>query len=215
MTDMLPVATVARVLPDMIAAVGAAGSTAHLLNAARAPLCGRRPRGLADVGQGSALRVCARCVRRLPELTRMHLATLGRPTVDELAPVREHEARAVAAACAAQLEKIREDAVWDGSVSAPVHLVQAVGEARERGGPRSLTAAGHTAASVPMTLGLLIGALMPGGSLGGRAWLDGGPSAGTPVQVVGGTVSAAVAMVPPPFGRYAPAGWRPGTWRRP
>jgi hypothetical protein len=210
-TTVLPVASLARVLPDLQVLAAPAGLTAHIAGDHGRPACGRRPRGarLLDLDASlPPLRVCARCRGTLTELTRAHLSGLGRPTPAELAAVHEADVRTRCAALAAELERIREDAVFDGSVSEEVHLVEAVADQR---GPEhrreTLTFGGHTARAVPMTLGLLIGALKPGARTDSQVWITDPPPLGTPVALPQGDGALAHAMAPPAPGRFSVYTW--------
>lgn len=213
-SSRIPAATLARAVPHAEFAAARGGTTVHLLVGGM-PACGRRPRRLQSVDQDGmpALPICVPCTRTLPDVTRMHLATLGRPTVAELAAVHEHAVRTIAARAAAELQWIREDAVLDGSVSERVHLAEAVEEPREDR-PEALTYGGHTVAQTPMTLGLLIGVLIPGARTNGRVWINNAPPSGSLADVAGGSVSGEVAITAPAPGKYTPAGaFRPG-WTR-
>jgi hypothetical protein len=188
-----------------------AGLTAHIAGDDGRPACGRRPRGARVLDLDAPvppLRVCARCRVTLTELTRAHLAGLGRPTPAELAAVHEADVRTRCAALAAELERIRENAVFDGSVSEEVHLVEAVADERGPDHQReTLTFGGHTAAAVPMTLGLLIGALIPGARTDGQVWITDPPALGTPVALPQGDGATAHAMAQPAPGRFAVYTW--------
>lgn len=136
-------------------AVTAAGETVHLVLPGRGgPLCGSSTptEPLVDlVGR----RVCVSCARRLPKRVQLHLATAGRPSAEEKAPVHVRRARLVVERARTDLEGIRLDSVLDDTVG---HHVLA-----DDGG-QLLTFGGPTVSQVPMTVGLFIGSQMPGAS---------------------------------------------------
>lgn len=163
----LPAATLARVAPWLTLAWSPSGSTVHVLHGR--PDCGRRPRGLQlldpDGGPPPALRVCTSCARALTDVTRMHLVGMGRPTPAELAAVREAEVLREATRLRDLLEHHRTEAVLEGSVSERVVF--------DGDPPAPHDFNGQRAEGVPLTLGLMIGALVPGAMTGGRLWLPG------------------------------------------
>lgn len=163
----LPAATLARVAPDAALVWSSSGSTVHVLAGPR-PSCGMRPPRLqvVDPDDGPpARRVCTSCARQLPDVVRMHLSGLGRPTPAELAAVREAEVLTAATLCRDVLEHHRTEAVLDGSVSERVVF--------DGDPPAPHDYNGQRADGVPLTVGLMIGSLMPGAMTGGRLWLPG------------------------------------------
>lgn len=177
----LPVATLVRAVPTVVVGTSPSGRTVHLLDGDR-PACGRRPRGLRRhdllACEVPSLRVCTSCARTLSDVTRMHLSGLGRPTPAELAAVREAEALRIATECRDQLEALRTEAVLDGSVSERVVF--------DGDPPAPHDFNGQRAEGVPLTLGLMIGALVPGAMTGGRLWLPGTASSRARTTAPGG-----------------------------
>ncbi|SDG95968.1 hypothetical protein [Klenkia brasiliensis] len=174
----LPAATLARVAPWAVMARAAAGTTVHLLLGGPRPACGRRPRALQVTDEPPALRVCTACARCLTDVTRMHLAGMGRPTPAELAAVREAEVLREATRLRELLEHHRTEAVLEGSVSERVVF--------DGDPPAPHDFNGQRAEGVPLTLGLMIGALVPGAMTGGRLWLPGTPTSPARMTAPGG-----------------------------
>lgn len=197
----LPTATLARVIPTAQLASARSGRTAHLMTGDGTSACGRRLRGAIrhdlEGAEPPLLRVCTRCARSLPQSTRVHLATLGRPSAAELAAVREAEVLTAAAEFQALLEHHRTEAVMEDSVSEPV--------AFDGDPPPPLDYNGQRTDGVRLTLGLMIGALMPGAMTGGRVWIPGDASSPARVAAPGGA-GTNVLSAPDRTGRFRPAG---------
>lgn len=200
----LPAATLTRAVPTARLASSPSGSTVHLLADDGRPACGRRPRGLAEhdleASEPPALRVCTSCARTLPDVTRMHLTALGRPSVSELAAVREAEVLRASTALRDLLEHHRTEAVLEGSVSERVVF--------DGNPPSAHDYNGFRGSEVPLTLGLMIGSLIPGAMTGGRLWLPGTASSPARTTNPGGAASDVV------LSPHGPAHQRPGGGRR-
>ena len=213
MLAFLPAATVARAVPAARLWSAPAGRIVHLgrpdgdAHAARCRVF-TRPLEPADL-DGPARQVCVTCARRLPQTTRMHLATLGRPTLAELGALREAEALRAATHCAAVLEHHRTEAVLEGSVSQRVVF--------DGDPPAAFDYNGTRPDGVPLTVGLMIGALIPGSMTGGRLWLPGTATSAARTTSPGGSGSDTVLAPrgPVELERYrASSGPRYGTGSR-